>query len=140
MRISTVPAVTLLLVACAANPPRDEVGYQPTAPSQLPTAAAVFASSTANEDAERIVPTQIGPATEVVASPDDGAITGVVCEVRERPGSRIKQKVCMTREAHVAIREAAKGQLAVAQREQEWLDEKIRENEMNAHRGLPPGP
>lgn len=138
VRKSTGPAVALLLAACAANAPREDLSYQALALSQPPTASAALASS-GGDSATRVVPTRVGPATEVVASPSDEAYTAVVCEVRERPGSKIKQEICMTREAYSASREAAKGQLSDLQREQQWRDEVIREAEINGRRPTGPG-
>ena len=141
MRISTVLAVALLLAACAASSPREDLSDQSPALSPQPTASPALASSSANV-AERVAPTPLGPVTEVFASPNDGALTGVVCEVRKRPGSRVKERVCMLREAHNAIREAARDRLSAAQREHQWLEEVTREAETERRRGggFGPGP
>jgi len=85
-----VPAVALLLAACAANPPREDLSYQPAALSRQPATSATLATA-GSVAAERVVPTVLGPVTEVVYSPTDEAYDAVVCELRERPGSKIKK-------------------------------------------------
>lgn len=134
MRNWTVPTVALLLAACAANPPLEDLSRQPAALSQQPATSATLATTPGSAAAERAVAIDPEAVTEVVYSPNDEAYNAVVCEVRERPGSNIKQKFCMTREAWSARQAASQDQLSDLQREQRWRDEVIREAEMHGRR------
>ena len=134
MRNWTAPAAALLLAACAANPPREDLSHQPAVLSPQPTTSATLAATAGRVAPQRVVPTALGPVTEVVYSASDEAYDAVVCEVRERPGSKIKQKICMTQEALRARQEATTDHLSTLQREQQWRDEAIFQAEMQGRR------
>ena len=135
MRNWTVPAAALLLTACAANPPRQEAVYEPPALSEQTAAPVSFVAASENVGAARVVPPDPESVAEVVASPGtDQAYSALVCETRERPGSKIKQKICMTQEEFNARQAATDDQLSALRHEQQWRDEIIREAELSGSR------
>jgi hypothetical protein len=61
-----------------------------------------------------------------------------VCRTMQRPGSRISERVCYTREEELAAQEASKRMLADLEREQHFRDQAIQEAAMkNRYPGAP---
>ena len=157
MRQILLANVTLLLCACASQPP--------SAVQTLPASAA--ASFLAGDTATPIQqqggaqaapepapqdPVPVAADTRDDAAPNEGDATiaqlrtlsieeadsGRVCVSRERPGSRMTRTVCYTPEERLAATEAREEQrdeqLEELQREQRWRDEIIRQAEMSGRR------
>ena len=87
--------------------------------------------------------------TDAAAEPDAALADGktvplyergdaTVCRTMQRPGSRIAERVCYTREQEFANQEASKRMVADLEREQHWRDQAIQEAAMkNRYPGAP---
>jgi TonB family protein len=61
-----------------------------------------------------------------------------VCRTMQRPGSRIAERVCYTRQEEQAAQEASRRMVADLEREQHWRDQAIQEAAMkNRYPGVP---
>ena len=124
MKNPILMALALMLVACASTAPRQ-------VQSPLATSGAAFAPGAAAPAAEVVTL----PVEEVDVEEIDN---GLVCEKRQRPGSKMTQTFCYTREEHLAREaardEALRDQLDELQREARWRDEIIRQAELERRR------
>ncbi len=157
MRLILLATVTLLLSACASQPPgavqtlpassaasflggdtatpiQQQDGAE-AAPVPAPREQAPTAADTPDDDAANESDATIAQLRTVTAQEAD---SGRVCESVERPGSRMTRTVCYTREEQVAAAAAREErrdeQLDELQREQRWRDEIIRQAEMSGRR------
>lgn len=155
MRHLLLVNVTLLLSACASQPP-SALQTLPAAASFLTGDAAVPIRQQGGAETAPVPaphdPVPVAADTRDDAVPSEGeeaiaqlrtlsieeADSGRVCSSVERPGSRMTRTVCYTREERVAAaaerEEQRDEQLDELQREQRWRDEIIRQAEMSGRR------
>ena len=153
MRYSIFMALSLLVSVCASQTPSGDQTFLSSSAAALIASPPDVAVAEESGSSEAKMPARIQQvdsapegAEENAAIESDEQITNVrvvpmdeaddrrICEYRKRPGSRIAQKVCFTRQERIANQEATKDQLANLQREQRWRDEIIREAQMNGRR------
>ena len=157
MRHSIVIALSLLVGACASQPqyvaqtspsssatafvasPPGTVLAEQSGSSAVQIPADIQQVALAPEGAEKVVSTESDEQiTELRVVPAEEADSGRVCESRQRPGSRMEQTFCYTRQEQLVNQEAREAlrddQLADLQREQRWRDEIVRQAEMSGRR------
>jgi TonB family protein len=101
--------------------------------SPLSSMAATLLAKPAGTDAGSTEP---GAGAQTLAFAERG--DGTVCRKMQRPGSRISERICYTREQELAAQAASKRMIADLEREQHFRDQAIQEAAMkNRYPGAP---
>ena len=100
--------------------------------SPLSSMAATLLAPTGTDAAS----TEPGAGAQTMALTERG--DGTVCRKMQRPGSRISERICYTREEELAAQAASKRMIADLEREQHFRDQAIQEAAMkNRYPGAP---
>lgn len=130
-------ASILLVSACATNAPREA-----RVPVVTQTAGFVVGAPTRHAVDPAAPTPQLAETTDTFTAvktvTSDEADNGRVCEMRQRPGSRMAQKYCYTRQQYTANQElrdeAVRQQIDELQREQRLLENQRQQMEIERRR------